>query len=102
MLGYWQYSACNDAGDDWMHHARSIAQIDQNLVFLVQGKDKRDREAFYYVLVDKLKKDIFIKDIHKGMMDLRRFGKILISGYGPEPTDHAKAYLLKEFGIKLD
>ena len=48
----------------------------------------------------KLKKDLFAKDVAKGSTDLHKYGKILISGFGQEPTEDAKAYLWNEFGLK--
>jgi hypothetical protein len=85
-----------------MKYTQSIATIDNNLLYLVVGEDSKERAAFYYVLVDKLKRDIFLKDIHNPDIDLRRFGKILISGFGREPTEDAKAYLKDHYNLKVD
>lgn len=82
-----------------MKIAQSIAVMDNEFLYLVQGQDRLGRDAFYYVLVDKLKKDIFLKDVRKENVDLRKFGKILISGFGLEPTEDAKRYLKNEFNL---
>lgn len=85
-----------------MNIAKSIAAINNELLYLVQGQDKYGRNAFYYILVDKLKKEIFLKEIGTEMSDLRRFGKILISGFGLEPTEDAKLYLKNEFNLDIE
>lgn len=78
---------------------KTPAALDNELLFLVQGQDRLGRDAFYYVLVDKLKKDIFVKEIKNKNTDLRKYGKILISGFGLEPTADAKAYLKNEYDL---
>ena len=85
-----------------MNIAKSITSINNELLYLVQGEDRHGREAFYYILVDKLKKEIFLKEIATEMSDLRRFGKILISGFGTEPTEDAQLYLKKKFNLDTE
>jgi len=84
-----------------MQYTKSVATIDKALLYLVAGQDAKGRDAFYYVLVDKLKQEIFLRDVNKSDVDLRRFGRILISGFGHEPTEDAKAYIKNEFGVDV-
>ncbi len=82
-----------------MSAIKSIATIGNGLLYLVQGQDSQGRTAFYYVLVDKIKKELFLREVTNGATDLRKFGKILISGFGSEPSEDAKAYLKNEFNL---
>ncbi len=78
--------------------AKSVTH-DNELLYLVQGQDKLGRDAFYYVLVDRLKRDIFLKEVEKQNTDLRKYGQILISGFGLEPTADTKQYLKNKFNL---
>lgn len=82
-----------------MKAIQSIAAVGAGLLYLVQGHDRYDRAAFYYVLVDRIKEELFLREVSNGATDLRRFGKILVSGFGTEPSEDAKAYLKKEFNL---
>ena len=49
-----------------------------DLVYLVHGKD-HDRDAWHYVLVDKNKLPLFLKQIETGSIDVALFGEVLRS-----------------------
>lgn len=70
-----------------------------NLIYLVKGVDA-GRNAWYYVLVERLKLQLFLKALNDDIIHLENYGKILYSAYGDEPpaeiTDKVKA----EYGIK--
>jgi len=57
-----------------------------DLLYLIRGKDK-ERDAWHYVLIDRLKLPIFKKDTEKGDIDILRYGKIIRSGWGKNPPD---------------
>jgi hypothetical protein len=71
-----------------------------DLIYLVHGND-RGREAWYYVLVDRLKVQIFLKAMKTDMINLDDYGKVLYSAYGENPPESVTAKLKEEYGIDL-
>ncbi|PHR94681.1 MAG: hypothetical protein COA78_31840 [Blastopirellula sp.] len=63
---------------------------------LVRGKDQ-GRQAWYYVLVDRLKMNIFLAMIHQGSLNLEDYGKILYSGWGENPPEHIVSKIKEEY-----
>ena len=57
------------------------------LVYLVHGKDK-GKDAWHYLLVDKLKLAIFLQDVKSGKLDVTNYGVVLYSGWGENPPQH--------------
>jgi len=55
-----------------------------DLVYLVRGKDL-GREAWHYVLIDKVRFPLFMRMLEKGALDVSEYGKILYSGWGKNP-----------------
>lgn len=55
-------------------------------VYLVRGED-RGRQAWHFVLVDKLKLSLFLKKIATKSLDLEDCGKVLYSGWGEDPPE---------------
>ena len=55
-------------------------------VYLVRGKD-HERQAWHYVLVEKLKLSLFLKKIDGKSIDLEDYGKVLYSGWGEDPPE---------------
>ncbi|MCE2688154.1 MAG: hypothetical protein LW595_06395, partial [Rickettsiales bacterium] len=47
-----------------------------DLIYLVHGND-RGREAWYYVLVDRLKVQMFLKAMKTDMINLDDYGRVL-------------------------
>ena len=68
-----------------------------DLVYLVHGKDK-DRDAWHYVLVDKNKLPLFLKQIETGSIDVALFGEVLRSGWGKNPSPEIVKEIEEEFG----
>ena len=54
------------------------------LVHLVRGKD-RGRPAWHYVLVEEGKINSFKEKTASGTVDVARYGKVLMSGWGEDP-----------------
>lgn len=69
-------------------------------IFLVKGKDTTNRQAWYYVLVDKSKKSMFESIQGTQSLNLNDYGKIIFSGYGDEPPEDMKKKMEDEYGFK--
>jgi hypothetical protein len=67
-------------------------------IYLVKGVD-RGRNAWYYVLVDRLKVKLFLKALNDDIIHLENYGKILYSAYGDEPPKEITDALKDEYGI---
>ncbi len=68
------------------------------LIYLVKGVDA-GRNAWYYVLVEKLKVQLFLKALNDEVIHLENYGQILYSGYGDEPPSFITDELKEEYGI---
>lgn len=70
-------------------------------LYLVEGIDRNNREAFYYLQTDIIKESIFRREIRKGQQDIRKWGKIIFSGFG-RPNDFIISLLQEEYGYILE
>src|SRR3989338_739328 len=70
-----------------------------DLIYLVKGVDA-GRNAWYYVLVERLKLQLFLKALNDDIIHLENYGKILYSAYGDEPPADITNKLKAEYGIK--
>ena len=83
----------------------AIANVDPqkkskaDLIYLVKGVDA-GRNAWYYVLVDRLKVQLFLKALNDDIIHLDQYGSILYSAYGDEPPAEITEKLKEEYGIK--
>jgi hypothetical protein len=84
---------------------KTLAQVDPqkksmaDLIYLVKGVDA-GRNAWYYVLVERLKVQLFLKALNDDIIHLENYGKILYSAYGDEPPQDITDKLKAEYGIK--
>jgi hypothetical protein len=69
------------------------------LIYLVKGID-RGRNAWYYVLVERLKVQLFLKALNDDIIHLENYGKILFSAYGDEPPLDITNEIKEEYGIQ--
>jgi hypothetical protein len=69
------------------------------LIYLVKGIDA-GRNAWYYVLVERNKVQLFLKALNDDIIHLEHYGKILYSAYGDEPPAEITQKLKDEYGIK--
>lgn len=69
------------------------------LIYLVKGIDA-GRNAWYYVLVERLKVQLFLKALNDDIIHLENYGKILYSAYGDEPPVYITQMLKDEYGIE--
>jgi hypothetical protein len=70
-----------------------------DLIYLVKGVDD-NRNAWYYVLVERLKLSLFLKALNDDIIHLENYGEILYSAYGDEPPQDITDKLKAEYGIK--
>ncbi len=68
-------------------------------IYLVKGIDA-GRNAWYYVLVERLKVQLFLKALNDDIIHLENYGKILYSAYGDEPPAEITKKLKEEYGIE--
>ncbi len=73
-------------------------KMQAELIYLVKGVDA-GRNAWYYVLVERLKVQIFLKALSDEIIHLENYGKILFSAYGDEPPSEITNQLKEEYGI---
>ena len=74
-------------------------KMQADLIYLVKGVDA-GRNAWYYVLVDRLKTQLFLKALNDEIIHLENYGKILFSAYGDEPPSSVTNQLKEEYGIQ--
>jgi len=69
----------------------------RNDLFLVKGQNEGS-DAWYYILVDKLKLALYEKDVDGDFIKLGKYGQILYSGWGEEPPEEIKDKIKEEYG----
>jgi hypothetical protein len=74
-------------------------KMQAELIYLVKGIDA-GRNAWYYVLVERLKVQLFVKALNDDIIHLENYGKILYSAYGEEPPANITDQLKEEYGIQ--
>ncbi len=70
-----------------------------DLCYQVMGKDTTNRTAWYFILVDKDKKEQFLGHKPGDSYDLADYGKIVASGYGDEVPEDVKEMLKEKYGF---
>ncbi len=70
-----------------------------DLIYLVKGIDA-GRKAWYYVLVERIKLQLFLKALTEEIIHLENYGVILYSAYGEEPPQNITDSLKEEYGIE--
>lgn len=71
-----------------------------DLCYKVVGRDITDRIAWYFVLVDKEKKEAFLKHKTGDSYNIEDYGKIIISGYGEEVPEDVQEMLKEKYGFE--
>jgi hypothetical protein len=77
----------------------SIKSSKSDLIYLVKGIDD-NRQAWYYVLVERLKVSLFLKALNDEIIHLDNYGEVLHSAYGENPPEEITNALKAEYGIK--
>ena len=83
------------------HHTWMERLIVGNFLYLVRGEDK-GKPAWHYVLVDKEKEDDFKTKVATGTIDVAKYGKIICSGWGKNPSAEKKKGAVDQFFQTLD
>lgn len=76
----------------------STSSSQADLIYLVKGVDD-GRNAWYYVMVERLKLSLFQKALNDDIIHLENYGVILNSAYGDEPPAEITEELKKKYGI---
>ena len=69
-----------------------------DLIYLVNGND-RGRAAWYYVVVDRLKVQMFLKAMNSDSINLDDYGVVIYSAYGDNPPESITQKVKEEYGI---
>lgn len=70
-----------------------------DMCYKVVGRDITGEIAWYYVLVDKDKKDAFLKHKPGDSYNIEDYGKIITSGYGEEVPEDVQEMLKEKYGF---
>ena len=70
-----------------MSFTRKLHNSLGEFVYLVRGKSN-GREAWHYIVVDKLKITLFKQALKSGSLNVSEYGAILYSGWGKNPPQH--------------
>jgi hypothetical protein len=76
-----------------------IKKAQSELIYLVTGTD-RDKSAWYYVLVDRLKVRMFLQAMKSSSINLDDFGQVIYSAYGEKPPEDITNKVKEEYGIE--
>jgi hypothetical protein len=91
-------AANSDANSSSKKQIDPLKKMQAELIYLVKGVDA-GRNAWYYVLVERLKVQLFLKALNDDIIHLENYGKILYSAYGDEPPAEITGELKEEYGI---
>jgi|APGre2960657505_1045072.scaffolds.fasta_scaffold82802_1 hypothetical protein len=80
-------------------HVDPIKKSKSDLVYLVKGVDD-GRNAWYYLLVERVKLQLFLRALNDDIIHLENYGVILYSAYGDEPPANITDSLKEEYGIE--
>lgn len=70
-----------------------------DMCYKVVGRDSTGREAYYFVLIDKEKKEQFLKHKVGDTYNLEDYGKIIYSAYGTTVPQEVKDMLKDKYGF---
>jgi hypothetical protein len=70
-----------------------------DMCYKVSGRDSTGREAYYFILIDKEKKEQFLKHTVGDTYNLEDYGKIIYSAYGTVVPQEVKEMLKEKYGF---
>lgn len=70
-----------------------------DMCYKVSGRDSTGREAYYFILIDKDKKEQFLKHTVGDTYNLEDYGKIIYSAYGTIVPEEVKEMLKEKYGF---
>ncbi len=68
-------------------------------IFLVRGLDTTGHNAWYYVMVDRGKRESFRTQAGSPLLKLTDYGQILHSGFGEHPPEAIRLRMEDEYGF---
>ena len=69
-------------------------------IFLVRGRDAAGERAWYYIMIDKGKRDAFRNQEGVPFLKLTDYGEILHSGFGENPPEDIRRQMEEEYGFR--
>lgn len=79
---------------------RNVVVSRPDHIFLVRGRDAAGERAWYYVMVDKGKRDAFKSQEGVPFLKLTDYGEILHSGFGDNPPESIIRQMEEEYGFR--
>ena len=74
-----------------------------HLIHQIKGPDHTGHMAYYFVLVEPIKRQSFLDVIESGdHFTITDYGKVIASCYGEEPTDEVKKLLKDEYNFDVE
>lgn len=81
-------------------HLEATIASRSHLIHEVYAKDRTDKMAYYFIMIEEHKQNLFMKALESPPVDLSEFGLILASGYG-DVNDEVKQHLLTKYCYKV-
>ena len=85
--------------DDKKNFMDHVINSRGDLCYKVTGKDITGEIAWYFILVDKDKKEAFLKHESGDSYNLEDYGKIIVSGSGTEVPEDVQEMLKDKYGF---
>ena len=76
-------------------------QKSADCMYTVYAPDKTGEDAWYIMKVEKMKEQIFLKEVTSGPVNLLDYGDILESGYGTKVPDVIKEKVKEEYNFTV-
>lgn len=80
-------------------YAQALYTSRPDQIFLVRGRDSTGERAWYYVMVDRTKRDSFKSRSGVPFMNIGDYGNVIHSGYGDNPPEDIIAEMKEEYGF---
>ena len=81
--------------------AKIETEKNDNIFLVTGGKDNKGIDAWYYVRVDSVRTNKFLKSVETGRVNFDDFGIILESGYGETPPESIKLHMQQEYNFEV-
>lgn len=75
----------------------SLHEKSKGCLYLSLGEFE-GRATWHYLLVDKLKLPLLLKEAQEDVIDVAQYGRIVLSGFGKEPPQEVQAFVQQKYG----
>lgn len=82
-----------------LNFAHSLLAENPDHIFLVRGIDTTGDNAWYYVMIDRGKRDAFRNQNGVDLLNITDYGTILHSGFGDHPPEAIRMRMEEEYGF---